>query len=274
MGREFDAKEKGAVLGESRNAAMALGKAQGTMLQGMSNLTPEDVTSLVDKYRQGLEQAVGVKGGASAPAADKGGKKDNKKKADAKPAAEAKPEPTPEEKRKMQLKKVIKEGGKRGVEIEGAADMGGLQFFCTGVEEPDGDLDMMVESMTAMNAQSDPTEEERKGGSGKIGKMIFSAGLEQLAICAYVPEDKQKELSCEDWIANVCKEIGGTVGTKGKSVSTAFVKQDSDKGIFPLKVKDQGIMAAINFLKTKGLFPDKDDDSDDDFVFGDDDFPS
>merc|ERR1712151_1364714 len=27
-------------------------------------------------------------------------------------------------------KKVIKEGGKRGVEIEGAADMGGLQFFC------------------------------------------------------------------------------------------------------------------------------------------------
>merc|ERR1719162_2044196 len=35
-------------------------------------------------------------------------------------------------------KKVSKEGGKRGVEIEGAADMGGLQFFCTSVDEPAG----------------------------------------------------------------------------------------------------------------------------------------
>lgn len=40
-----------------------------------------------------------------------------------------------------------------------------------------------------MNAKSDPTEEERKGGSGHIGKMIFSAGVDQLAVAAYVPED-------------------------------------------------------------------------------------
>merc|ERR1719442_210259 len=33
--------------------------------------------------------------------------------------------------------KALKEGGKRGVEIEGAADMGGLQFFCTSVDEPE-----------------------------------------------------------------------------------------------------------------------------------------
>ena len=30
---------------------------------------------------------------------------------------------------------VIKEGGKRSVEIEGAADMGGLQFFCTSMDQ-------------------------------------------------------------------------------------------------------------------------------------------
>merc|ERR1712045_486981 len=95
----------------------------------------------------------------------------------------------PEEVYKKKLKKVIKEGGKRGVEIEGAADMGGLQFFCTSVDEPDGDIEMLVESMKAMNAKSDPTEEERKGGSGHIGKMIFSAGTEQLAVVAYVPEE-------------------------------------------------------------------------------------
>merc|ERR1712127_940562 len=101
------------------------------------------------------------------------------------------------------LKKAIKEGGKRGVEIEGAADMGGLQFFCTSMDLPAGDLDLLVESMKAMNEKSDPTEEERKGGSGHIGKMIFSAGTDQLAVVAYVPEAKQEELSCEEWLTTV-----------------------------------------------------------------------
>ena len=69
------------------------------------------------------------------------------------------------EERKKKLKKVIKEGGKRGVEIEGAADMGGLQFFCTSVDEPDGDIDLALECVKAMNAEPEPDSEERKGCS-------------------------------------------------------------------------------------------------------------
>merc|ERR1711957_863942 len=126
------------------------------------------------------------------------GKEKAGKKGKQEPAAEAAADP--EQARKDKLKKVIKEGGKRGVEIEGAADMGGLQFFCTSCEFPDGDLEMLVESMTAMNAKSDPTEEERKGGSGHIGKMIFSCGTEQLAVVAYVPEEKQKDMVCKEWL--------------------------------------------------------------------------
>merc|ERR1712232_1096242 len=101
------------------------------------------------------------------------------------------------------LKNVLKEGGKRGVEIEGAADMGGLQFFCTSVDMPEGDLELLIKSMGAMNEKSDPTEEERKGGSGHIGKMIFSCGVDQLAVVAYVPEDKQEACSCEAWLKQV-----------------------------------------------------------------------
>merc|ERR1712193_442218 len=112
-------------------------------------------------------------------------------------------EKTPEqlaEEKKKQLKKVIKEGGKRGVEIEGAADMGGLGYFCTSMDEPGGDLEFLEASMTAMNAESDPTEEERKGGSGAIGKMLFSAGDAQLAIMAYVPSDKTKDNQADVWL--------------------------------------------------------------------------
>merc|ERR1712151_758928 len=193
------------------------------------------------------------------------------KDAAAEPAA-----PTEDELKKQRadkLKKVIKEGGKRGVEIEGAADMGGLQFFCTSVELPEGDVEMLMESMKAMNAESDPTEEERKGGSGKIGKMIFSAGTEQLAVVAYVPEAKQSELSCEEWLKTVLNDFGGKIVSTGKEVSTGFVKADGDKGVFPLKIREPMIIAANNFLRKKGLFP-EDDSDDDEMVFGDDDFPS
>merc|ERR1719245_158734 len=74
--------------------------------------------------------------------------------------------------------------------------------------------------MKAMNAKSDPTEEERKGGSGHIGKMIFSAGTEQLAICAYVPEEKQSELSCEEWLQKVLGSQCGEMKSKGADIST------------------------------------------------------
>lgn len=54
--------------------------------------------------------------------------------------------------------------------------------------------------MTAMNAEADPEAEDRKGCSGHVGKMIFSAGTAQLAIVAYVPADKAEKVDISDWM--------------------------------------------------------------------------
>merc|ERR1719235_1846391 len=110
------------------------------------------------------------------------------------------------------MAKIVKEGGKRGVEIEGAADMGGLQFFCTmmGNEITEGKVDLLIESMKAMNAISDPTEEERKGGAGKLGKMIFSFNEASLSAVAYVPKDKADECSAKEWLADVVMNVSGS----------------------------------------------------------------
>merc|ERR1719444_641640 len=198
-------------------------------------------------------------------------------KAQEKKAAEKAQEPEaapPPEDPAKKLKKVLKEGGKRGVEIEGAADMGGLQFFCTSVDEPEGDVELLKESVSAMNEKSDPTEEERKGGSGHIGKMVFSAGVEQLAIVAYVPEEKQGGLVCEEWLSKVLGVWGGSTLSTAKDYCVGVIAQNSDKGIFPLKIREGLILEANNFLRRKGLFPEDDGDDDDEMVFGDDDFPS
>merc|ERR1712217_60098 len=168
---------------------------------------------------------------AKEAAPKKGGKQDKKQQDNKSAGGEAKTPEQLEADRKAQMKKAVKEGGKRGVEIEGAADMGGLQFFCTSVDVPEGDLELLESCVNAMNAKSDPTEEERKGGSGHIGKMIFSAGVDQLAVVAYVPEEKQKELSCEEWLKTVLDTQGGKLDKKGKDVCTGFVKADSDKNV-------------------------------------------
>lgn len=73
--------------------------------------------------------------------------------------------------------------------------MGGLAYFCTKVDEPEGDVQLLLKSVEAMNAQSDPNdEEERKGCSGHIGKMVFSCSETVLAVVAYVPADRAQEV--------------------------------------------------------------------------------
>merc|ERR1711865_791883 len=156
----------------------------------------------------------------------------------------------------------------------GCADMGGLQFFSTSVDEVTGDLEMIVESVKAMSNEPIPGDEERKGCSKHIGKMIFSAGTDQLAVAAYVPEAKQGELECEEWLSAVLALYQGEVVTKDKSLSTGRIKADGNNNIFPLKIREPMILEANNFLRKKGLFPEDKDSDDDDMVFGDDDFPS
>merc|ERR1712079_493474 len=137
---------------------------------------------------------------------------------------------------------------------------GGLQFFCTAVEFPDGDEEMLVESMKAMNAKVDEGAEERKGGSGHIGKMIFSAGSGQLAVVAYVPEEKQLALSCEEWLKAVLDSQKGEFMKAAPDVCVGRVKTNADKGVFPLKIREPMILEANNFLRKKGLFPEDNDD--------------
>merc|ERR1712048_920440 len=103
--------------------------------------------------------------------------------------------------------------------------------------------------------------------------MGFSAGIEQLAVAAYVPAAKQAELEGKEWLQTVLNLFGGEVVVDGKTICQGVVKADGNKGIFPLKIREPMILEANNFLRKRGLFP-EDDSDDDEMVFGDDDFPS
>jgi hypothetical protein len=256
------------------------------------------------------EEIERLKAEKAAEKAAKGAKKEEPKKEEKKPKEEKKddkkdekPAPSAKDIEKAR-QKIIKEGGKKGVEIEGASELGGLDFFCTTVELPEGNIELLELSMLAMNAEPDPEAEDRKGCSGLVGKMIFSAGVEQLAMVAYVPDKEYNKsadkVDAQTWMEDVCKAVDGTITTKsmkvvslipdkrtgaletdGKIVATngkttgsivcAVVKSNPEKGKFALKDKDAAMAAAFGFLRAKGAFPEDDGDDSDEMVFGDDD---
>merc|ERR1719231_752138 len=248
------------------------------------------VKALLGNAFPGTPEGVTVAGGAApapAPAAGgaEGGKKGKKDKGGESKGPitaeeiEARKAAAAAEIEKKVVKDVVKEGGKKGVEIEGAADMGGLEFFCTTMEKPDGELKFLKMSMDAMNEVPDPEGEERRGGSGHVGKMIFSAGTEALAIVAYVPKDKQGKINAAEWLKDVCADAGvkGEVQAGANAgIATAVAKANPDAGMFTIKMKDAAMAKGFAYLRERGCFPEDtgDDDEDDEYVFGDDDFPS
>lgn len=146
--------------------------------------------------------------------------------------------------------------------------MSGLTCFCTRMQEAGDNVQLLEVSMEGMNAIPDPSnEEERKGCSGHIAKLIISSNDEskKIAMVAYVPEAMKDQLNAKYWMQAVCDtEIGGGVGgspdeTSTESWATCTVSEDTANGKFYLKYKDNSLTAAITYLREKGLFQDDSD---------------
>merc|ERR1719463_145815 len=117
-----------------------------------------------------------------------------------------------------------------------------------------GEVERMATALAEMNRPVDPEAEEAKGGAEHVAKALFSYGSEKTGVVCYVPLEHQKTVTAEQW----CGEVVGAL---------------DGKDLFPIKLKDEALQASIKFLIKVGVFPDKDDDSEDEMVFGDDDFP-
>jgi len=198
---------------------------------------------------------------------EKKGKEDKKAAEPAAAPAEKKKEPSYPGADPKKLKAAIKEGGKMGVELIGNFDLGGPEFFTTKAEAPEGDHVLLQALMDAANKEIDPTEEEAKGGSAKVGKMFLSAGEARLALMCHCPtEDKAAgKCSASDWMKGVLAKIpdGKGVFLEGDAYyAKGEIVQDKTAGRFPLKDRDECQSASVGWLKEKGLFPEQDEEDD------------
>ena len=83
-------------------------------------------------------------------------------------------------------KACIKEGGKKGQDVEGMAAMG-TKWANVNLIEPQGSMEHLRMAFKAMIKEVDPEGEDRKGGAFPFGKMLFSAGDASLAAIIHVP---------------------------------------------------------------------------------------
>lgn len=156
------------------------------------------------------------------------------------------------------LGRVIKEGSRCGKEISVNSKACGLSFYCTTLAEPQGDFELLKQSLATINAECPD-----------IGKMVFSDGIDKLAVLACIPDTLVIALTCEEWLQGVSQVIGGTIIESTSTSGSLQIHAGVD--LYPIKIKELGVTAAIQILKNKGLFVVEDDD---DYVFGEDDFPS
>jgi hypothetical protein len=189
--------------------------------------------------------------GKKGDAAKKGG--DNKKE---EPKVEAKSGDLDEK----AVKACIKEGGKKAQDCAGMSTFG-THFFCVTIESADGNMKLLEKAMEGMNVEVDPEAEDRKGGAGDLGKILFNANDDKLIIMCHTPKEVMEKATAAEWMQGVLTVTGAKVISQTDNFIQAELDNDPDHGVYVLKLRDQGISASFEFLRSRGLMIE--DDSED-----------
>ena len=156
------------------------------------------------------------------------------------------------------IKQATKEGAKLGMDLTGAAELGGTEFFVTTCQGAEGNMEALLTAKDALVEECTI-----------VGVLLLSAGKE-LACCCIVPEDKADQISADFWLATAIKAVGGEVA-EGASKTFAQALVTPKEGEFAIKLKDAVLAAGVQLLREKGKIPEDNSDDDDDICFGDDD---
>lgn len=210
---------------------------------------------------------------AQAAAPQQGKKKEKKKKGgDVKPQEKKKTKK--EEAAEKDYKAALKEGGKKGQDLAGMHDLGGMIFFTVTLEKCKGDWNLMQAAIDGANKEPDPDGDDRKGGAGQLYKCFLSCD-ETGDECKFIfhgptAEFKKDDvaLSLRQWAdkmladSAVCGEVieWAEDGCTGRAIA----KKNEEKQLFPLKQRDAAINVSFSMLRERQLIPEEESGSEPD----------
>jgi len=242
----------------------------------------KDLRSLVDGLKTELdatekrlteiEKSQGGGGGGGGGGGAEGGKSKKQLKAEKKAAAKkasagagdggGKQMTKAEKARDKICKAATKEGGKKGQDLIGMCDLGGMKYFTVAMEQCLGEWELLELAMAGANKEPDPDGDDRKGGAGHLAKCFMSCGEdgEDCKMLIHMPKDQQGDLSIKDWV-NVMVQEGDVMGEileeSEDTIKAIARKGAGGKELFPLKQRDAAINASFRHLKTLKLVADE-----------------
>jgi hypothetical protein len=156
------------------------------------------------------------------------------------------------------IKNASKEGAKLGMDLTGAAELGGTEFFVTTCQGAEGNMEALLKAKEALLEECTI-----------VGVILLSAGKDLACTCS-VPEDKADQIAADVWLATAIKAVGGEVA-EGASKTYAQAVITPKEGEFAIKLKDAVLAAGVQLLREKGKIPEDNSDDEDDICYGDDD---
>jgi lysyl-tRNA synthetase class 2 len=205
---------------------------------------------------------------AQSQGGNKGGKKKEKKKGGDKSGGEPQLSKKEAEKAKEQEKKfkaAKKEGGKKGQDLAGMHDLGGMRYFTVAMEQCHGDWDLLQAAMDGANVIVDESGDDRKGGATNLGKCFFTVNDErnECMMLFQMPVDQQQDLSLKEWCTKMIEDsaVQGEITEEAPDCIRAVAKGSADKQLFPLKQRDAAINVSFAYLRSKNLVAEDDSGS-------------
>jgi len=96
--------------------------------------------------------------------------------------------------------------------------------------------------------------------------MLISAGNKSFIVAAVVPESRTSSLTATEWVQTALTVVPGAPQPQGTdTLAHGVVEANPEKGIFPLKLKDQCRGPVFVLLRERGLV--KKEESDDELFF-------
>lgn len=173
-----------------------------------------------------------------------------------------------------QRKASVKEGGKKGQDLAGMSDMGGVKFFSVSLQSPAGKWELMDAVLEGMNKTVDSGADDRKGGAGHIGKCLLFGDENILLILCHMPDSLKDVISQDEWFKAItdsvdATRVGSPITIEGDGAGTvlkAEMKADPENNKFPLKLRDIAIGRSYEYLVSKELVRPEESDDDDNYA--------
>ena len=147
-------------------------------------------------------------------------------------------------------KKAIKAGAKKGKDMLGIHETGGMAFFVAHVPECQGDLEMLETATEAAATAAAPTE---------LAMCLVSNSKEALVMSCVVPASGAESLGANEWLATATAGLGGEIVKRTATTLLYRAPANTEANLFPHKMQDTAMARSFELLRSKKLMVDEDD---------------